>query len=313
MNHAMIPVALILLSLSTIHSLFPVGDRAVVIRIDDVQDYGQPSPYSQPEKMLLQYHIIERIPALLSIIPTRFDKDPQLLDQIKEGLKLEIFTVAIHGWHHEDFTNLSRTVQIEQMRYGKNKLEATLGVDVLAFVPPYDKFNTETIAALRRNGLTLMSSSTYEGDIPREEDGIMFIPRTVTTAEVAPQTDTWTPLTFELITKQIENSWASYGVAVIVVHPRQFVSENGEDRWNTYIRVLEWIRTNHGRIVHVEPPSPKTSPIQLDSLLVSVGLFSGMVSTLLIAFNLSSRKKDNRQVTTAILRNLSSLLQSEKQ
>jgi len=293
MSQALIPLVLILLAFSTTHALFPVGERAVIVRIDDVQDYGQPSPYSQPEKMLLQYHINERIPALLSIIPTRFDKDPQLVDQIKEGLRLNVFTIAVHGWHHEDFSNLSKDVQTEQMRYGKNRLEATLGVDVLAFVPPYDKFNSETIAALRRNDLTLISSSTYEGDLPREEDGIMFIPRTVTTAEVAPQTDTWTPLPFESITKQIEDSWASYGVAVIVVHPRQFISENGEDRWNTYIRVLEWIRTNHGRIVHVEPPSPKTGPIRLDPLLVSVGLFSGMVSTLLIAFNLSSRKKDN--------------------
>ncbi|MEM2942473.1 MAG: DUF2334 domain-containing protein [Candidatus Bathyarchaeia archaeon] len=279
------------MSLSTTHALFPVGDRAVVIRIDDVQDYGQPSPYSEPEKRLLQHHIDEQIPALISIIPTRFGKDPQLVDQIKVGLELNIFTVAIHGWHHEDFSNLTKDVQSEKMRYGKSRLETILGVEVLAFVPPYDKFNSETVTALRRSGLTLISSSTYEGDIPRQEDGIVFLPRTVTTAEVVSQSDTWTPLPLESVTKQIEESWVSYGVAVIVVHPRQFISENGEDRWSTYIRLLEWIHMNRGRLVQAEPPHPKKTPVQLDSLLVSVGLFSGMVSTLLIAFNLSSRRR----------------------
>ncbi|MEM3004570.1 MAG: DUF2334 domain-containing protein [Candidatus Bathyarchaeia archaeon] len=265
------------MSLSTTHALFPVGDRAVVIRIDDVQDYGQPSPYSEPEKRLLQHHIDEQIPALISIIPTRFGKDPQLVDQIKVGLELNIFTVAIHGWHHEDFSNLTKDVQSEKMRYGKSRLETILGVEVLAFVPPYDKFNSETVTALRRSGLTLISSSTYEGDIPRQEDGIVFLPRTVTTAEVVSQSDTWTPLPLESVTKQIEESWVSYGVAVIVVHPRQFISENGEDRWSTYIRLLEWIHMNRGRLVQAEPPHPKKTPVQLDSLLVSVGLFSGMV------------------------------------
>ncbi|MBS7623510.1 DUF2334 domain-containing protein [Candidatus Bathyarchaeota archaeon] len=291
MKNAIIPVTILLLSLSATHALFPVGDRAVVIRIDDVQDYGQPSPYSEPEKKLLQYHIDEQIPALISIIPTRFGKDPQLVDQIKKGLELKIFTAAIHGWHHEDFSNLSEDAQSEKMRYGKSRLEKILGMEVLAFVPPYDKFNSETVTALRRSGLTLISSSTYEGDIPREEDGIVFIPRTVTTAEVASQSDTWTPLQFESVTRQIEDSWASYGVAVIVMHPRQLISDNGEDRWGTYIRLLEWIQANQGRLVQAEPPHPKKPPVQLAPLLVSVGLFTGMVSTLLIAFNLSSKRR----------------------
>jgi len=289
MNCTIAAFILLSLTFSTIHSLFPVGDRAVIIRIDDVQTYDQPSSYAQPEKMLLQYHITEGIPALVSIIPTRFDKDPQLVDQIKEGTNQGIFTIAVHGWHHEPFTNLSRTVQAESMQYGKNRLEAILGSQVLAFVPPYDKFNRDTIAALKISGLTLMSSATYEGDIPREEDGIVFIPQTVTSAEVVQQTDSWNLVPLTSITQQIESSWVSYGVAVIVIHPRQFYDEKGEDRWSAYIQMIEWIQQNQGKIIRAEPPRP-TINLRLDPFLLSVGIFTGLVSTLLIAFNLSSKR-----------------------
>jgi len=282
----------LLLAFSMSHALFPVGERAVIIRIDDVQDYGQPSSYALPEKMVFQYHISERIPALLSIIASRFGSDPQLIDQIQEGLRLGIFTIAIHGWHHQPFTNLSQAEQISEMQRGKNRLEAVLGINVLSFVPPYDKFNGATIEALKKNGLTLMSTATYEGDVPREENGIMFIPQTVTTAEVEFRTDSWMPLSFESIIKQIEESWNSYGVAVVVIHPRQFVGADEKDRWGTYIQVIQWIRANEGKIIRPEPPSPKTG--NLNPFLLSVGLFCGMVSTLLIAFNWSAKRTSGK-------------------
>jgi len=297
----------LLLTFSMSHALFPVGERAVIIRIDDIQDYGQTPSYALQEKMVLQYHISEGIPALLSIITSRFGSDPQLIDQIQEGLRRGIFTIAIHGWHHQPFTNMSQAEQISDMQIGKNRLEEAFGIKVLSFVPPYAKFNEATIEALKKNGLTLMSAATYEGDIPREENGIIFIPQTVTTAEVDSETDSWTPLSFESIIKQIEESWNIYGVAVVVIHPRQFVGSDEEDKWGTYIRVIQWIGANGGKIIRPEPPespSPKTG--NLDTFLLSVGLFTGMVSTLLIAFNWSAKRKSGKGHTKEELASLAS-------
>jgi len=286
------------LALSSNSALFPVGDRAVVIRIDDIQDYSGPSPYAQPEKMVLQYHIDHHIPALVSIIPTRFGTDPQLIDQVKEGLALGIFTVAIHGWHHSPITNLSRSVQVTEMQYGRNKLEKILDSPVLAFVPPYNEFNQDTVYAVKTNGLTLMSSSIYLGDVPRREDVVDFLPQTVTTAVVA-ENDTWTELPLESVTNEIKNSWDSYGVAVVVVHPRQFVGIDNNSRWSTYTSMLEWITSNQGRIVRFEPRNPETmkgaeTKNRIDPFLISVGIFAGLTSTLLIAFNTSARKNNRK-------------------
>lgn len=280
------------LTFSPNQALFPVGERAVVIRIDDVQDYGEPSLYARPEKVLLQYHIEHGIPAMLSIIPTRFGEDPQLVDQVKEGLARRIFTVAIHGWHHTSFINLSRSAQVSELQYGKNKLENILDASVLAFVPPYSEFNQDTIYAVRTNGLTLMSSSIYVGDIPRQEDGVAFLPQTVTTAAVV-QNDTWALLPFESVTQEIKNSWDLYGVAVIVVHPRQLVGSGSEDRWLTYVNIIEWIAANQGSIIRFEPQTPETKK-NIDPFLISVGIFAGLTSTLLIAFNVSAGRSNRK-------------------
>jgi hypothetical protein len=115
------------------------------------------------------------------------------------------------------------------------------------------------------------------------------MPQTVTTAEVIPETDTWNQLSLESITEQTKNSWTIYGCAILVIHPRQFFGPDSEARWNTYYQVLDWIQSNQGRIVHPEPPRPET-PHQYDSLLLSMGIFVGLTSTLLIAFNMSSKK-----------------------
>ena len=194
--------------------------RGVIIRIDDIQDYAQLPSFYESEKKVLEYHVAEKTPALLAIIASRFGTNQLLTEQVKDGLRIGVFTAGIHGWHHDPVANLTRTQQITEMRYAKNRLEAVLGIEILTFVPPFGKFNRDTIAALKANDLTVMSSSTSDGDIPREEDGILFIPRTVSTAEVDVQTDNWMPLTLESITEGIESSWESYGIAVVVIHPR---------------------------------------------------------------------------------------------
>ncbi len=301
MRELLMAVLYVALALSPGNALFSIGDRAVVIRIDDIQDYGGPSPYAQPEKMVLQYHARNRIPALVSIIPTRFGEDPQLVDQVKEGLAQGTFTVATHGWHHDPFINLSRSMQVTEMAYGKSKLEKILGSPILAFVPPYNKFNQDTIYAMNKNGLTLMSSSVYQGDIPREEGGIAFLPQTVTTAVVV-ENDTWTELPVESVTQEIKDSWDSYGVAVIVIHPRQFLGNDSESRWLTYLGVLQWVNANQGRIIQFTPPAtqPKNTNTLFDTnaFASSVVIFAGLTSTLLIAFNTSSRRHNRKSSGT---------------
>jgi peptidoglycan/xylan/chitin deacetylase (PgdA/CDA1 family) len=243
---------------------------------------------------LLQYHTDYQVPALLAIIGSNFGKQPQLIDQIQKGVQEGIFTIAIHGWNHMPYPAMSPSSQIIDMKYAKNRLEAIFGIKIFAFVPPYSNFTDATIDAMKENDVSLISSSIYLGDIPREENGIVHIPETVETANVELKTDSWVPVPFESIIRQIQDSWSSYGIAVILIHPRQFDGENEGEPWDIYLRATEWIQSSDGTIIRAEPPEPGTG-YMLDPFLPIVVVFGVTVSTLLVILNVSARRKNGRR------------------
>jgi hypothetical protein len=271
-------ILLLSFALSSSHALYPAGSKEVIIRIDDIQDYPVTSPDLPTENRVLQYQIDARIPSLLAIIAADFGTEQGLVDQIHNGLDQGIFTLALHGWTHTPYTTMSQSTQTANMQYAKDKVQSIFGVQVFTFIPPYDNFNDATIAAMRSNQLTVISSADYTGDFPREQDGIMYIPGTVTTANLVNQTS-WEAMPLETIVQQIRESWDIYGVAIVVIHPQQFTGE--QDIWDIYLRMLDWIPKNGGTIIKLEPPAP-TTQYTFDPLQLSIGILIGMLSTLLI-------------------------------
>lgn len=284
---------LLSLALSSSHALYPAGSKVVVIRIDDIQGYPATSPQLQTEEMLLQYQIDARIPTLLSIIAADFGKEPKLVEQIKNGLDQKIFTIGIHGWTHIPYTGMSLSTQVANMQYGKDRLETIFGVQVFTFIPPYDYFDDATIAAMKTNRLTVISSADYTGEFPREQDGIMHIPSTVTTANLL-NMSSWVAVPFESIRQEIKDSWANYGVAIVAIHPQQFTGEPYKELWNIYLRMLDWIPANGGTIIRLAPPTPNTE-YTFDPIQVSVGILVGMISTLLVYAAVGKRNNGKRQ------------------
>jgi peptidoglycan/xylan/chitin deacetylase (PgdA/CDA1 family) len=291
----LVAVTLLLsLALSSSHALYPVGSRVVIIRIDDIQDYDPASSSARAQEMLLQYHIDHKIPALLAIIGSNFGTQPQLIDQIQKGVQEGIFTIAIHGWSHVPYPTMSSSAQITDMKYAKNRLEAIFGIEISAFVPPYLNFTDATIDAMKQNHVVLISSSIYVGDVPREENGIVYIPETVETANVDLKTDSWVPVSLESMVSQIQKSWSSYGLAVALLHPRQFTGEDEAGRWNIYVRMTEWIQSNDGTIIRAESTEQKIG-YALDPSLLIVAVLAGMVSTFLVILKVGARRKSGRR------------------
>jgi peptidoglycan/xylan/chitin deacetylase (PgdA/CDA1 family) len=236
-----------------------INQPTVVIRIDDIQDLEQGSTFAEAQTMVLGYHIEQNIPALLAIIPSDFGSDKELLETVRRGVQLGIFTAAIHGWYHEPLTDFTPAEQLAQIRMAQEKLESLLGVGVSALVPPYGDFNDATIDAAKKTNLTLISSSIYSGDIPRIDGGLLFIPETVSTAEVDATKNDWVSDSLKTIIDQTQQSWTQYGTATIVVHPRQFLDANqtwDKARWNLYLQTLEWIRLEGSQIVKADDARP---------------------------------------------------------
>jgi peptidoglycan/xylan/chitin deacetylase (PgdA/CDA1 family) len=284
MKHLYVMI-LLSLALSSSHVLYPVGSKVVIIRIDDIQDWNPTSQYYQTQTMLLQYHIDHQVPALLALIGSAFGNQPQLIDMVKQGIQQNIFTIAVHGWKHVPYPSMSPSAQIADMGYAKNRLEAIFGVPVSAFVPPFSNFTDATIDAMKKNHVSLISSATYLGDSPREEDGITHIPETVTTANVNLKNNSWVPVSFESVVEQIQDSWNRYGLAVVLTHPMQFNGQDKGEPWNIYLRVMEWIQSNRGTIV---PAEHSNSEMGHTAVLLIVVVSVAIVSALLIML----RRKD---------------------
>lgn len=271
----------------------------MVIRIDDIQDYQSIPEFTGPEYKVLQYQIDRHIPSLVALIMSRFGTDPHLLQLIRTGYGSGIFLLGNHGWHHDLFNNESASVQTQELGYAENRLQSLFGIHVLTFIPPYGGYDSNTIAAMKANQMTLISAtSDYDQSMLLEQDGILYFPQTVTTAEVDPGTDSWIPRSIDSITGQISASWDAWGVAVVVIHPRQFVDVNGtwvDSRWNIYTQMVDWVKANQGTFLLPTPPSPPVKQANVNAFLVSVGLFSGITSTLIIAFNISSKRSKQKK------------------
>ena len=296
-------VMLCLTSTQVAAPMFTSGQHAVIIRIDDIQDYESIPEFIGPEYRILQYTIDQHVPTSVAIITSRFGTNAHLIDLIKTGFNQEIFLLGNHGWHHDLYNNRSRTQQIQELGYAENRLQTIFGVHVLTFIPPYGGYNDDTIAAMKSNDMTLISpTSEYSQDMSLEKDGVLYLPQTVTTAEVDPGTDSWIPRSLRSITDQISASWEAFGVAVIVIHPRQFVDVNNtwEDaRWNVYTQMIDWTKANQGTFIIPTPPAPLPKPSNINPFLTSVAVFSGLTTSLLIALNVSSKRSKRKELLTS--------------
>jgi len=274
--------------------MFTSGQHAVIIRIDDIQDYESIPEFTGPEYKILQYNIDQHVPTLVALITSRFGTNAHLIDLVKTGVNQGIFLLGNHGWHHDLYNNQSRNQQTQELGYAENRLQTIFGVHVLTFVPPYGGYNGDTIAAMKSNDMTLISpTSEYAQVMLLEQDGILYLPQTVTTAEVDPGTDSWIPRSLQSVTDQISASWESFGVAVVVLHPRQFVDVNNtwvDARWNIYTQMIDWIKSNQGTLMIPTPPAPPAKPANINPFMISVALFSGLTTSLIVALNVSSKR-----------------------
>jgi peptidoglycan/xylan/chitin deacetylase (PgdA/CDA1 family) len=279
-------VALLLLQSGT--PIAQAGDRRIIIRVDDIQDFN----YSNHQQRVLRFHLENKIPIILGVIPTRFGFDEQLIQLITRGSREGLFKIAIHGWKHESMRGLSLSEQIRHLRQGKNTLE-NLGLETRVLIPPLNEFDNNTLQAMKENDLTVISSATYYGDEPGIREGIMHIPSTVTTAEVDFETDSWVSLSLEDIKLQTGESWNSYGVAVVLLHPRQFLSIDGswgESKWESYLMFLDWLKDTQADFSTIDaPPSPIV--LNWNSLTISVALFVSISSTILVALHIDHKRK----------------------
>lgn len=193
------------------------GGRPIVLRFDDVRD----SAYRDGITAFLEMMLQKKVKVTLGIVAGDFGAEP-LLSLVRRGVQEGYFEVAIHGWLHEDFAALGETQMTELIRNAKNKLQGLFPeTTVSTLIPPFEEVNTEVLRAAAANGLRYVTSDLAHGQ-PYDWDGVRFLPKTVDTGMPGLRADDqWTMYDQATTINAVEKSIATYGYAIITVHPQQ--------------------------------------------------------------------------------------------
>ena len=199
----------------------PLSCNCVAFRLDDIKD----ASYDEVQFQTLSFFTEREIPITIGIIGNKFGNDTLSVNIIKEflqknGDKLEI---ANHGWNHEPFTKFNKKQQSDIIKKTNDKLLEKLGITPKVFIPPFNRFNEDTIRALEENGITHMSAAENPTNLLQKSTFSRY-PATSTTGEFSKIQDelVWLPWSGKRTFNAVANSVIDYGFAVVMMHPKDF-------------------------------------------------------------------------------------------
>jgi len=93
---------------------------------------------------------------------------PKKGEILKAGLKDGILDIALHGYSHQtintirmtEFSGLAYDSQVERLVKGKEFLENMIDAPVTTFVPPWNRYDLNTLRALEELGFLTISANT---------------------------------------------------------------------------------------------------------------------------------------------------------
>lgn len=225
---AALSITLLIFTINVISPLQCSTDSSgyVAFRLDDVGDF----PWRiKTQDAVLDILLKEEVGITLGIIPGYFGNNFDLVSKIKSGIDSGVFDIAMHGWRDENFTELTYEEQVEKIKLANRKLRIIFGFSPKIFTPPYHEYNEETIKALFQNTDVEIISSHLSRDnppFPFKDDAMLHFPTTVDTAFIAD--GLWHNLDADQVLTNVESSVDSYGFAVVIWHPQQFMKvKNG--------------------------------------------------------------------------------------
>src|SRR5689334_10935893 len=123
--------------------------KCVVFRLDDVNsDF-----LTQVQINLMDQFISQNQSISLGLIMHRIDPTSPVVEKIKEGKQKGLFELDLHGWDHVDYSQLSKEEQLGTLQQASEKMNIIFGQHSQVFIPPYNKFNGDTIGVLQSVGV----------------------------------------------------------------------------------------------------------------------------------------------------------------
>ncbi|HVX03309.1 MAG TPA: polysaccharide deacetylase family protein [Nitrososphaera sp.] len=220
--------------------------NCVIFRLDDIQDAW----ITQVQSAVIDKFIERNEDLNLAIIMNDIGNDPVIVNKVKDSIATGLIEPTLHGWDHVDYTTLSLKNQQKTIEMANQKMEDLFGTKSETFVAPYNAYDENTLKALNKAGLKILSAefdqeipSIYNPDEPDSPDnkvykaiagsditdsqGIYHLPQVIGFYTYDSDPPTKTPLS--LIKSQIDKTIASYGYAVVTLHPQDFTVKDASN------------------------------------------------------------------------------------
>ncbi len=203
-------------------SVSPSTCKCVIFRFDDVQGWWE----HDIQTTVLSTFIDTHTKVTPAVVMVKYGNDTGVVETVKAGQRAGLFEVALHGWHHDDFSAKTFDEQTSDLTKANAKLQRLNGVRSNIFVAPYDAVNNNTLKAMQANNLTVLSADAngLPFVFPQKDNttnGIANVPFTVNFI------DQNRPLqangkTSQQILQEIQASIDRNGYAVLLSHPQDF-------------------------------------------------------------------------------------------
>ena len=213
--------------------------NCVIFRLDDIQDEWMNSV----QVALMDYFIEKNEKLNVGAIMNIVGNDSSVVDKVRAGLSSGTFELASHAWDHVDYKTLTLQEQRATLQRANQKMVALWGTSAVVFIPPYNSYNEDTLAALEALDMKIISAefdeellSVYDPDDPdspnnkvykampgsdiSDSHGVYHLPQVVGfyTYDSEPPTKT----SMNTMTSSIDEAISSYGYAVVTLHPEDF-------------------------------------------------------------------------------------------
>jgi peptidoglycan/xylan/chitin deacetylase (PgdA/CDA1 family) len=213
--------------------------HCVAFRLDDVQDY----PYSSPLIEVMELFREKNIPLTIGVIGNNIDTEnkqvyyyvkQRLLNNISPiGQNKAVIEIANHSWEHGRFLNFTFQEQYYSIRKTNEKIKSSFGILPTLFIPPSNEFNNDTLYAMHKNNMTIISAD--ERDITAyssyPNNTIYHLPETAETGNCricSGNNFSWYGIQSEETMNQIKKSINVRGFAIVVMHPMEYSLEHDD-------------------------------------------------------------------------------------
>ena len=205
--------------------------NCVVFKMDDIQDYwiqeGQITP--------MNIFISKNQSLTLGLIMNAIGNDEKIINKVREGSDSGLFELAINGWNTTDYTKLSQKEQEYSLNLANQKMQTLFGNISDIFIPPEGEFNNDTLKAMNRNNIEILSSSidaednfnegksrlTANTGISNKTEGGFHIPDTISFKYYVE--NKWIKNSIENILSNITQDLEKYGYSIIALRPQHFM------------------------------------------------------------------------------------------